>query len=108
MANPYYPSLIPRYVDESWFASDQLVDEAAKLTELQANHDIWIQSEQYRNVDHVHTPHIEPIEDDGEDVEGDEDEIDNEDEDHGEDEVEDHDEMDDEEFPDHGESPVNM
>lgn len=69
MTNPMYPSLIPRYVDESWFASDQPVDEAAKLNELEANHEIWIRDSQYRNVD-VHTPHIvETVDDDGEDDE---------------------------------------
>lgn len=83
MANPLYPSLIPRYVDESWFASDQPVDEAAKLNELEANHEVWIRESQYRNVD-VHTPHIEPIDDDGNDEE-EEDEVNEDDEEDDED-----------------------
>lgn len=68
MASPLYPSLIPRYVDESWFASDQPVDEAAKLNELEANHEVWFRESQYRNVD-VHTAHIEPIEHEEDDEE---------------------------------------
>lgn len=83
MANPLYPSLIPRYVDESWFASDQPVDEAAKLNELEANHEVWIRESHYRNVD-VHTPHIEAIDDDGNDDE-DEDEMNEDDEEDDED-----------------------
>ena len=95
MANPLYPSLIPRYVDESWFACDQPIDEAAKLNELEANHEVWIRESQYRNVD-VHTPHIEPIDDDGHDDE-DEEEM-NEDEDDEEEDIEEADEIEDE-FP---------
>lgn len=70
-----YPSLIPRYVDESWFVSDQPVDEAAKLNELEANHEVWIREAQYRNVD-VHTPHVDPIDDEGNDDDDDDDDID--------------------------------
>lgn len=84
MANPLYPSLIPRYVDDSWFISDQPVDETAKLNELEANHEVWIRESQYRNVD-VHTPHVDgPIEDDVNDDE-DEDELNEDDEDDDED-----------------------
>lgn len=83
MAGPLYPSLIPRYVDESWFASDQPVDDAAKLNEIEAKNEVWIREAQYRNVD-VHTPHIEPIDDDGNDDE-DEDEMNEDDEEDDED-----------------------
>lgn len=82
MANPFYPSLIPRYVDESWFASDPPVDEAAKLNELEANHEVWIRESQYRNVEVPVT--IEPIDDDGNDEE-EEDEMNEDDEEEDED-----------------------
>lgn len=78
-------------MDESWFASDQPVDEAAKLNELEANHEVWIT--QYRNVD-VHTPHIEPIDDDANDDE-DEDEM-NEDDEEDDDDMEEGDEIEEE------------
>lgn len=87
MANPLYPSLIPRYVDESWFASDQPVDEAAKLNELEANHEVWIREAQYRNVD-VHTHHVEPLEGDEANEPDEEDEI-NEDDDEDDEDMED-------------------
>lgn len=87
MAYPVYPSLIPRYVDESWFSSDQPIDEAAKLNELEANQ-VWI-----RNVD-VHTPHIETIDDDGNDDE-DEDEM-NEDDEEDDEDMEDGDDIEEE------------
>lgn len=93
MSFPLYPSLIPRYVDENWFASDQPVDEAAILNELEANHEVWIREAQYRNVD-VHTPHIEPIDDDANDDE-DEDEI-NDDDEEDDDEMEEGDDIEDE------------
>lgn len=35
MTAPLYPSLIPRYVDESWFAGDQPVNQAAMLDKLE-------------------------------------------------------------------------
>lgn len=93
MASPLYPSLIPRYVDESWFASDQPVDEAAKLNELEQNHEVWIREAQYRNVD-VHPPHIEAIggddDDDDEDEMNEDDEEDDEDMEEGEDIEEDY------------------
>lgn len=81
MTSPLYPSLIPRYVDESWFASDQPVDEAAKLNELEANHEVWIREAQYRNVD-VHTPHgnVETVDEEANDDE-EEDEMNEDDED---------------------------
>ena len=102
MTNPMYPSLIPRYVDESWFASDQPVDEAAKLNELEANHEVWIREAQYRNAD-VPTPHMDTADEDG-DVDGDEDEI-NEDEDGDNEDVEgSHDELDDADELDSNES----
>lgn len=96
MASPLYPSLIPRYVDESWFASDQPVDEAAKLNELEANHEVWIRESQYRNVD-VHTPHIEAIEHEDDDEEEEEEEM-NEDDDEEHEEMVDSDELEDNEY----------
>lgn len=95
-----YPSLIPRYVDESWFASDQPVDEAAKLNELEANNEVWIREAQYRNVE-VHTPHVDTLEDDAND-DDEEDEINEDDEDEDED-LEEGEDID-EEFR-HNESP---
>lgn len=83
MAFPLYPSLIPRYVDESWFASDQPVDEAAKLNELEANHEVWIREAQYRNVD-VQTPRVDPMDDDANE-EDDEEEMNEDDEEDDED-----------------------
>lgn len=67
---PLFPSLIPKYVDESWFVSDQPVDEAARLNELEANENIWSR-EEYRNVNQ-HTAHVEPVDDDANDDEDDE------------------------------------
>lgn len=94
MTSPLYPSLIPRYVDESWFSSDQPVDEAAKLNELEANHEVWIREAPYRNVD-VHTQHLnEPMDDDGNEDE-DEDEM-NEDDEEDEDDIEDGDDIEEE------------
>lgn len=90
MTNPMYPSLIPRYVDENWFASDQPVDETAKLNELEANHEIWIRDAQYRQVD-VHAPHIDPVDEDGDDDE-DGHELDEDDEEE-EDDMEDNEEI---------------
>lgn len=80
MAHPLYPSLIPRYIDESWFSSDQPVDEVAKLNELEANHEVWAQEAHYRTVG-VHAQHIqESTEEDGNE-EDDEDDINDEDDD---------------------------
>lgn len=76
---PLYPTLIPRYIDESWFVSDQPVDEAARLNELEANENIWSREAQYRNVD-VHAPHVEPVDDDANDDEDDEEMNDDEEE----------------------------
>uniref|UniRef100_A0A6G1S6F1 Anaphase-promoting complex subunit 15 n=1 Tax=Aceria tosichella TaxID=561515 RepID=A0A6G1S6F1_9ACAR len=102
MTNPMYPSLIPRYVDESWFASDQPVDEAAKLNELEANHEIWIRDAQYRSVD-VHTPQIVgTVDDDGDDDE-DGHEVDEDDEEE-DDDMEDNEEIE-EDFITNGDSP---
>lgn len=94
MASPLYPSLIPRYVDESWFVSDQPVDEAAKLNELEANHEVWVREAHYRNVD-IHN-HL-PIEDDG--IEDDDDEAINEDDEEDDDDIEEADDVDDEYMP---------
>lgn len=79
MGHPLYPSLIPRYIDESWFSSDQPVDEVAKLNELEANHEVWIQEAHYRSVG-VHTQHIQEVVDEDVNEEDEEDDI-NEDED---------------------------
>lgn len=100
MTNPMYPSLIPRYVDDSWFASDQPIDEAAKLNELEANQEVWIREAQFRSVD-VHPPHIEPIDDDG-NVDEDDDEM-NEDDDDDDEDLEEGDDIEDDFVP--NESP---
>ena len=88
MANPLYPSLIPRYVDESWFASDQPVDEAAKLTELEA-HEMWIPDAQYRNVDAQSHSHQQldaiDVDDDEDEDEVNEDEVNEDDQEDDED-----------------------
>lgn len=93
MAGPLYPSLIPRYVDESWFSSDEPIDEAARLSELEANHDNQIRDTHYRSVD-IGAPHIEPIDEDGNDEEDDEAEM-NEDIEEDDDDLEDDGEMED-------------
>lgn len=94
MTSPLYPSLIPRYVDENWFISDQPVDEAAKLNELEANHEVMMREPLYRNYDVQDLQ--EPTEDEGnEDEDEDEDEI-NEGDEEDEDDLEEGDELDEE------------
>lgn len=103
MAHPLYPSLIPRYIDESWFSSDQPVDEVAKLNELEANHEVWIQEAHYRSVG-VHTQHIQDVLD--EDANEEDEEEMNEEEDEDEDaEVEEAEDNDDDFI---NESPIQL
>jgi len=101
MANPFYPSLIPRYVDDSWFSSDQPVDEAARLNELEA-HEVWVPDTPYRNVEVQSHSHINTMDGADDDEEGDN--MDDEEEGEG---IEDDEELDDGEFIPN-ESPNNL
>lgn len=100
MANPLYPSLIPRYVDESWFSSDQPVDEVQKITELELDA-VMAPDTSYRNIEvqsHQQISTIEGVEDDDDGEMNDDDEAEV---------VEDDDEIDDTDYVPN-DSPSNL
>lgn len=86
-----FPSLIPRYVDENWYNGDEPVDEVAELLKLEANHEAEIRGAQSNNIE-VHTPHIEPLDDEDGNDDDDDDEL-NEDDEEDDDDMDDGDDL---------------
>ncbi|KAI9558359.1 hypothetical protein GHT06_015112 [Daphnia sinensis] len=79
MAFSFFPNLVPRNASPSWFQADKPIDEENELTQLEQEHQMWLNSVATKNSDilPIGKTSSEPVEED----EDEEDEEEHEDDD---------------------------